>query len=414
MSSVRLALALLCLHACVACMPTASMDPIDTVLESAVASGRITGVIAISANSDGITYQGAFGKRDSLSNTDMTMDTIVQLASMTKAITSVAVMQLVEQDKVGLDRAASDYLPELAKVQVLDGFDAAGKPMLRPPKTAVTVRQLLTHTSGYVYEIWNENAAQYVQLGEVDSVLAGGDGFLAAPLAFDPGESWEYGISTDLLGVLVEAVSGQSLDAYFREYIFGPLAMPDTFFNLPEEKLPRLATVYARSVDGELTAMPHSPAEVIFFSGGGGLVSTANDYIRFLRALLNNGKLDGVRILSADTVELMAQNHIGELEAANTFISVMPDFSNDFDFIPGSVDKFGLGFLINSEPIPGGRSAGSLAWAGIFNTYFWIDREQDICGVLITQILPFYDADVVKLFNRFETAVYSAASAATN
>ena len=327
------------------------MDSIDTVLGSAVENGRIPGVIAMSANSDGTIYQGAFGKRDSLSNTDMTMDTIVRIASMTKAITSVAVMQLVEQDKIALDLAALEYLPGLANVQVLDGFDAAGKPVLRAPKTAFTVRQLLTHTSGYVYEVWNENAAQYVQLGEVNSVLAGGDGFLAAPLAFDPGASWEYGISTDVLGVLVEAVSGQSLDDYFREYIFDPLAMPDTFFNLPEEKLPRLATVYARSVDGELTAMPHSLTEVTFFS-------------------------------------------------------------NDFDFIPGSVDKFGFGFLINSEPIPGGRSAGSLAWAGIYNTYFWIDREQDICGVLITQILPFYDADVVELLNRFETAVYSSANAA--
>lgn len=409
MNSIRLALTLLCVHACVACTPTANMDPIDAVLESAVENGRIPGVIAMSANSDGVTYQGAFGKRDSSSNTEMTMDTIVQLASMTKAITSVAVMQLVEQNKVGLDRAASEYLPELANVQVLDGFDTAGKPVLRAPKTAVTVRQLLTHTSGYVYEVWNENAAHYVQLGEVDSVLAGGDGFLAAPLAFDPGESWEYGISTDVLGVLVEAISGQSLDDYFREYIFDPLAMPDTYFNLPEEKLPRLATIYARSSDGGLTAMPPSPTEDTFFSGGGGLLSTANDYIRFLRALLNNGELDGARILSAETVELMAQNHIDELEAANTFISVMPDFSNDFDFIPGSVDKFGLGFLINGEPIPGGRSAGSLAWAGIFNTYFWIDRDQDICGVLMTQILPFYDADVVGLLNQFETAVFSAA-----
>ncbi len=160
--------------------------------------------------------------------------------------------------------------------------------------------------------------------------------------------------------------------------------------------------------------MPPSPTEDTFFSGGGGLVSTANDYIRFLRALLNNGELDGVRILSAETVELIAQNHIGELEAANTFVSMMPDFSNDFDFIPGSVDKFGLGFLINSEPIPSGRSAGSLAWVGIFNTYFWIDREQDICGVLITQILPFYDADVVGLLNRFEIAVYSTANTAGN
>ena len=192
-------------------------------------------------------------------------------------------------------------------------------------------------------------------------------------MAFDPGTAWEYGISTDWVGVLVEVVSDQSLDDYFRENIFEPLRMRDTYFNLPDGKLPRLATVYAKSVDGELTPFPLSHSNKSFFSGGAGLMSTANDYIRFLRAILNDGELDGMRILRAETIELMAQNHIGELQAANSVISAMPELSNDFDFMPQSEDKFGLGFLINSEPVPSGRSAGSLTWAGLFNTYFWID-----------------------------------------
>ena len=410
----RILVAAICSLACVACTPSNHASPIDAVLESAVDSGRIPGVIAVAATSDGIIYQGTAGDRDMSSDSEMTFDTIVQIASMTKAVTSVAVMQLVEQGEIELDQPVSGYLPRLAGVEVLERFDVDNQPILRAAKSPVTIRQLLTHTSGYVYEIWNGDAARYVASGNAASVFDGGDDFIDAPLFFDPGTKWEYGISTDILGVLVEVISGQSLDDYFREHIFSPLGMPDTYFILPEEKLPRLATVYAKSSDGVLTPIPYSRPSEEFFSGGGGLRSTAGDYIRFLRALLNEGELDGVRILGAATVDLMAQNHIGDLEAADSVISLAPGLSNDFDFMPESEDKFGLGFLINSEPIPGGRSAGSLAWAGLYNTYFWIDREQNVCGVLITQILPFYDADVVGLFNRFETAVYTVISATKN
>ena len=392
-------------------MPTEVASPIDAVLASGVENGRIPGVIAIAATSDGITYEGTAGVRDISSNTKMTVDTIVRIASLTKAITSVAVMQLVEQGEIELDQPVSDYLPRLKEVEVLEGFDADNKPILRPAKTAVTVRQLLTHTSGYVYEIWNEDAARYASLGHGAS---DGDDFLDVPLSFDPGTKWEYGISTDILGVLVEVISGESLDDYFREHVFTPLDMPDTYFIVPEEKLPRLATAYAKSNQGELTPIPYSRPSGDFFSGGAGLRSTAGDYVRFLRAILNGGELDGVRFLTAASVDLMAQNHIGDLEAADSVVSSAPKFSNDFDFMPDSVDKFGLGFLINTDPVPGGRSAGSLAWAGLYNSYYWIDREKDICGVLITQILPFYDADVLALLNEFETAVYAAVNSPSN
>ncbi len=402
---------MICTLACVSCTPTEVASPIDAVLASGVENGRIPGVIAIAATSDGITYEGTAGVRDISSNTKMTVDTIVRIFSMTKAITSVAVMQLVEQGEIELDQPVSDYLQRLKEVEVLEGFDADNKPILRPAKTAVTVRQLLTHTSGYVYEIWNEDAARYSSLGHVAS---DGDDFLDVPLSFDPGAKWEYGISTDILGVLVEVISGESLDDYFREHVFTPLDMPDTYFIVPEEKLPRLATAYAKSNQGELTPIPYSRPSGDFFSGGGGLRSTAGDYVRFLRAILNGGELDGVRFLTTASVDLMAQNHIGDLEAADSVVSSAPKLSNDFDFMPDSVDKFGLGFLINTDPVPGGRSAGSLAWAGLYNSYYWIDREKDICGVLITQILPFYDADVLALLNEFETAVYAAANSPSN
>jgi CubicO group peptidase (beta-lactamase class C family) len=329
---------------------------------------------------------------------------------MTKPITSVAVMQLVEAGQVELDVAASEYLPMLRDVQVLEGFDEDGNPILRAPETAITLRHLLTHTSGYVYEIFNPDAAKNVQTGQVPSIFNGDDGFLAAPLAFDPGARWEYGISTDVLGALITAVTGQSLEDYFREKIFEPLKMYDTSFQLAENDLPRLATTYSRSGSGDVAALP-ARTNSDFLSGGGGLVSTAHDYVRFLRALLGDGELDGVRILDEDTVALMARNHIGDLEAGSSGASPMPELSNPFDFFPGSVDKFGLGFLINRDQVSGGRAAGSLAWAGLANTYFWIDRENGVCGVLMTQILPFADPEVLDLLAQFETAVYARVSA---
>lgn len=410
MITLRLALIQLCFLACTACSPESTKQPIDLLLESAVKSSEIPGVIAVAANSDGVIYQGVSGKSDISSNSDMSIDSILQIFSMTKPITSVAVMQLVEKGEVELDVAASTYLPMLRSAQVLEGFDEGGKPILRAPETAVTVRQLLTHTSGYVYEIWNVNAAQNAQIGQVSSISSGGDGFLAAPLAFDPGTRWEYGIGTDVLGVLITAVTGQSLEDYFSENIFEPLQMYETSFHLAEQDLPRLATTYSKSNSGDLTALPirlNNP----FLSGGGGLVSTAPDYVRFLRALLNDGELDGARILNDETIDLMAQNHIGDLEAGSSGGSVMPELSNPFDFFPGSVDRFGLGFLINSNQVSGGRAAGSLAWAGLANTYFWIDRENDVCGVLMTQILPFFDPEVLSLLSHFETAIYGRVNA---
>ena len=404
MTAQRILLTLLGIFTCVPGETAETAAPIDALLASSVEAGRIPGVIAIAATADEIIYEGAAGFRDIESNTEMTVDTITQIASMTKAITSVAVMQLVEQGKVKLDSPVGDYLPQMKEAEVLEGFDADNNPILRPAKTAVTVHQLLTHTSGFVYEIWNENAARYASSGHTE-----GGNFLEAPLAFDPGTKWEYGISTDILGVLVEVVSEQSLNEYFREHIFNPLGMSDSYYIVPEEKLKRLATAYSKSEQGELTPIPYSRPTGEFFSGGGGLRSTASDYVRFLQVILNGGELDGVRVLSTASVNLMSQNHIGDLEAADSVSSSNPGVSNDFDFMPDSADKFGLGFLINTDPIPGGRPAGSLAWAGLYNSYYWIDTENDICGVLITQILPFFDAEVLALLNEFETAVYATA-----
>jgi len=387
----------------------AQFSDVDAVLRDAVNDGKVAGVVGLALTRDGVVYERAFGKREVADDVDMTVDSIFRIASMTKAITSVAVMQLVDRGFVMLDDPAEYHVPALGNARVLTGFDAdTGAPRLREPTSPVTVRHLLTHTSGFGYEIWNSDLQRLVLAGSLESLIGGTDGFLAAPLLFDPGQRWEYGINTDWLGRLVEEVSGQSLSAYLREHVFTPLGMTDTFFNVPAIKAPRLVTVHQRGPNGNLAEQPRQPPpSSTFFSGGGGLSSTGGDYAQFLHMLLNGGTLNGNRVLRADTIDVMAQNHIGDLEAG-AMSTVAPPFSNDFDFFAGSIDRFGLGFLINGQRVDGGRAAGSLAWAGLYNTYFWIDRTRGVAGVILMQILPFYDGEAVDLLGRFERAVYAA------
>ena len=398
-----------CLVLVVPAIAQAQFSGVDGVLRAAVDEGKVAGVVAVALTRDGVVYERAVGKRDVAGDDDMTVDSIFRIASMTKAITSVAVMQLFDEGVVALDSPAARYVPALGNARVLTGFNAdTGEPLLREPVRPVTVRHLLTHTSGFGYETWNGSVQRLVSTGSLESIAGGTDGYFAAPLLFDPGQHWEYGISTDWLGRLVEEVSGKTLDAYLREHVFTPLGMTDTFFNVPADKARRLVTVHQRGSNGSLVEQPRQPPPSgTFFSGGGGLSSTAGDYARFLRMLLNDGTLNGHRVLRADTVALMARNHIGDLEAG-AMHTVAPPVSNDFDFFPGSTDTFGLGFLINGEPVDGGRAAGSLAWAGLYNTYFWVDRVRGVAGVILMQILPFYDGEAVDLLDRFERAVYMA------
>jgi CubicO group peptidase (beta-lactamase class C family) len=381
---------------------------VDAILREAVDRGDVLGIVAMAATSHRVIYQGAFGKRYVGAGEDMSLDSVFRIASMTKAITSVAAMQLVEEGALTLDAPVSKYIPGFAELQVLEGFDeTTQQPRLRPASKPVTVRHLITHTAGFGYEIWNPLLRDAVTARLVPSIFAEGDGFLQAPLVFDPGDQWQYGINTDWLGRLVETVRGISLDQVFKEEVFDSLGMQDTHFNLPASKVERLVTTHARQEDGSLLEEARkTPTTVSFFSGGGGLFSTASDYTRFLRALLRGGELGGARILGADTVTLLGQNQIGELEAGAAH-TVSPQFSNDFDFFPGSIDRFGLGFLVNSEAVAGGRSSGSLAWAGLYNTYFWMDPTQGVCGVLMTQVLPFYDGKIIDTLGAFERAIYS-------
>lgn len=364
---------------------------LDALLRTSVEGRQVPHAVAMVATTDGVAYQGAAG---------IPADAIFAIASMTKPVTSVAVMQLVEAGQVQLDDSAEQYVPALRGVQVLE------QGTLRPPKSPPTVRQLLSHTSGFAYEFLNPAIAEYVQARKVASVFSGTDEFLRAPLVSDPGVRWEYGISTDWLGRLVEAVSGQSLEAYFRSRIFEPLGMVDTYFEVPADKRSRLAPNHQRQPDGSLAATPPQPEQPVrFYSGGGGLYSTAADYLRFARALLAGGELDGRRILSAQSVTLMGESQT-EGMLVSPPVSLNPTLMPPDAKFPGRLDAFGLGFGLHHDSLPSGRGAGTLSWAGIFNTYFWIDRQQGVAAVLLTQMLPFADAGAVRLVEDFERVVY--------
>jgi methyl acetate hydrolase len=386
----------------------AKLQSVDTAFSQAVESKAMPGIVAAAVTDKGTLYEGAFGTRELGKDAPMTLDTIVWIASMTKAITATAAMQLVERGKLALEQPASDVVPALGQAKVLEGFDAAGQPRLRAPKRPITLKHLLTHTAGYAYEIWRSEIARYQQVTTTPGITTCMNAALTTPLLFDPGDRWEYGINIDWAGKMVEAASGQRLDAYFQQNIFGPLGMKDTAFQLSSGQRARLSAVHQRDDKGVLApvefALPENPE---FLMGGGGLYGTARDYLAFAQMIMNGGSHHGAQVLRRETVDLMAQSHIGALDIP-VMKTAIPPLSNDVELLPGVSKKWGLSFLINEQPLPTGRAAGSLAWAGLANTYFWIDRRTRVCGVFLSQLLPFFDRTAVDLFVKFETEVYRA------
>jgi methyl acetate hydrolase len=379
---------------------------IDRALRAGVEAGDAPGAVALAISGSDTAYEGAFGRRELGKDAAMTPDTVFWIASMTKAVTCAAAMQLVEDGKLELDAPIAPILPALASPQVLEGFEASGAPRLRPAKSAITLRHLMTHTAGFCYDIWNPAMARYAEHAKIPPILSCEHRALEMPLVNDPGERWEYGINIDFVGKAVEAVSGQRLDAYLREHIFEPLGMGDTGFRLRPDQRERLAGMHARQTDGSLEPIPFEmPQDPEFHMGGGGLYGTAHDYGAFLRMLLNQGRANGEAVLRPETVALMARNHIGDLEVG-PMRSNAPASSNDVDLYPGMSKKWGLSFLINGDRTAEGRSAGSLAWAGLANTYFWVDPTRRIAGVILMQLLPFADPRALGLFSHFERAVY--------
>jgi methyl acetate hydrolase len=380
---------------------------LNEALAPAVTRGDVPGLVVIAATRDRILYQGVFGKAEVERQRPMTADAIFRIASMTKAVTSVAAMQLYERGRFALDDPAEKYLPELANLMVFESFDrATGAYKVRPAATKVTIRHLFTHTSGLGYGFTSPIVRDFKPHD--------GEKYEAGPLLFEPGTQWIYGPSVDWLGRLVEKLSGLNLEAYFREHIFSPLEMSDTFYNVPETKQARLVTVHRRQDgrdDAPLTEQANQPQRpATSFSGGGGLASTASDYIRFARMILNGGTLNGARILSADTVALMTRNHIGDV-GVPAVKTAQPALSRDFTFIDDRRDKWGLGFLVTTTQVAGKRSAGSLSWGGIYNTYFWIDPARGVAGVVMMQVLPFADTKALAIYDTFERGVYQLADA---
>jgi methyl acetate hydrolase len=386
----------------------ANFAKVDDALRTAAETKAVPGVVAVATDGDATIYEAAYGKRDLTQAAPITLDTVFWIASMTKAITATAAMQLVEQGKLQLEQEIGGLLPELAKPQVLEGFDAGGKPKLRPAKRPITLRHLLTHTAGFSYDIWSADIGKYMALNEIPGIVSCQNKALTTPLCFDPGEAWDYGIAIDWVGKAVEKVSGMPLGDWFASRLTGPLGMKDTAFKLTPQMRGRLAAMHARAEDGSLAPIPFEvPQEPEFQMGGGGLYGTAPDYLRFVRMLMGRGRLDGAQVLKPETVALMASNQIGDLKVG-LLRTAIPAYSNDAEFFPGMEKRWGLSFMLNMADVPGGRRAGSLAWAGLGNTYFWADLESRRGGVLMTQLLPFADAKVLSLLDALEQGVYAA------
>src|SRR6202023_413090 len=385
---------------------------IDQVLRQKSDAREIPGVVAMAANSQEVIYQGAYGKRDLSKDDAMTPDSVFWIASMTKAITTAGAMQLVEQGKLALDAPIGKVLPDLAAPQVLEGFDAQGEPKLRLAKKEIPLRQLMTHTAGFCYDLWNGDMATYLQKKGLPSITSCKNDALKTPIMSDPGTRWEYGTNIDFVGKAVEAVSGKRLDVYLRDHLFAPLGMADTAFKIGDAQRKRLVGMHARGPDGSLAPIPFElEQDPEFHMGGGGLYGTAGDYIKFTQMILNKGRGNGNQVLRPATIAMMGQNHIGDINMTK-MTSAVAFATNDVDLYPDMVKKWGLSFLINTARTPEGRSPGSLAWAGLANTYYWIDPARDVAGVILMQMLPFVDKQCLEAFAGFESGVYAGLDAA--
>jgi CubicO group peptidase (beta-lactamase class C family) len=376
----------------------------DAFLRNSVTRGDTPAVVAMVVDRSSTLYVGAFGQQNGAEHHVVTANTLFRLASMTKPVTSLAAMMLIEQGKIGLDDPATKYLPELAKFRVMTAWHQSdGSYDWRPPKRPITIRDLLTQTSGISYSFTDTRLAKLDGPGVNDVDL---------PLLHDPGTKFTYGPNTAIVGRIIEKVSGQTLDEYFRVHIFEPLGMHDTFFVVPADKVHRVITIQARGANGALTEQPNPAAIKSQVRGDGGLFSTAADYATFMQVFLNGGRHGGMSLVSERTLGMMTSNQIGGLR-----ISQQPtaDATLALPFpIGAGKDTFGFGLQIEGAPrVPGLRSIGSLSWGGIFNTHFWIDPHRSIAAVVLMQTLPYYDARAMKVLRGFERIVYSERTASS-
>jgi len=381
---------------------------LDDILLDAVESGAVPGVVAMAAGPDGPIYEGAAGVRSAAAADPITPDTMMRIASMTKMVTATAGLQLYEQGSLDLDAPVGAYRPEFADLPVLEGFDG-DIPLLRPPATQATVRNLFTHTSGLGYWIWDADIDRYEQVTGTSNVMPGTADVFTAPLVFDPGTRFEYGISMDWLGRVIEAVSGQPLDAYIAEQITGPLGMGSTTARMTADQRSNSTPIHVRGEDGGWIATDVDWAQQPDYWGGGHfLYSTPRDYLKFQRMLLGHGALGDVRILNEATVAEAFTNQIGALDFPAAMPTAHPELSADVNLGPGL--KWGLGLLITETGQAGLRAVGSGSWAGLFNTHFWVDHVSGITGAVYSQTLPMLDAPAAQLYADFEEALYASSA----
>jgi methyl acetate hydrolase len=372
---------------------------IDAVLHAGLE--EIPGIVAMATTAGGTIYEGAAGA------VPMTTNAIFALASMTKAVVSVAALQQVDQGRLSLDAPIAKVLPELAAPQVLEGFTADGVASLRPARGAITLRHLLSHSAGYGYGVVNQQLAMFLQRNGLPAFPESNAQVARWPLLFDPGTRWNYGINTDIVGKAIEAVTGQRLDLHMAGGLLAQLGMTDSGFVLTPEHRPRLVTVQARGADGRFTdqGLP-TDGGVRWGMGGGGMHGTGRDYLRFIRLILNGGVHEGTRILSAAGMAAATRNQLAPGVAVELMKSSNPALWLTAEFFPEMTKQWSAAFMINTERADTGRNAGSLAWAGVLNTCFWIDPTAGIGGVFLTQTRPFYDPHVMAAFAAFERAVY--------
>jgi methyl acetate hydrolase len=380
---------------------------LDTLFKSAADSGHVAGIVAMAAKADGtLLYSGAHGVRKAGADQPMTEDTVFWIASMTKAITCVGMLQLIEQGKASMDQPVAELLPALAAPQLLTGFDAEGKPQLRSAERAITMRHLLTHTSGMNIFMWDEDMNRFMNTTGTSREIDPDEPKLNLPLSFEPGTRWQYSSGIDWAGVVIEAITGKKMGVYLKETIFAPLGMDSTGFARTDSMYARQAHLHQRQADGSLVAQelaPNKPPRIE--RGGGGLYTTAGDYMTFMLELLNGGG----RLLKPETMPLVTDNQMGDLRVA-PMVTVEPKLSYDAEFFPGVPKAWTAAFLTNLEDAPTGRSAGSLAWAGLSNCYQWIDPKKGVAGIVLAQHHPFADPKVLDLLYGLERGVYEMIS----
>ncbi|MDH4567307.1 beta-lactamase family protein [Pseudomonas sp. BN414] len=381
---------------------------LNHLLDAATAGQqRVPGVVAAVVGRDGLVYEGASGQRTLGQAGAMTTDSVFAMFSTTKAITATAVLQLVEEGLLDLDAPARNYVPIIDELKVLEGFDSDGTPRLRPPKKLITTRMLLLHTAGLGYEFFNEHYKRLSQEQGQPSIISGSLAALKTPLLFEPGEQWEYGSNIDWAGLVVEAITGKRLGEVMQQRIFEPLGMTDTAFTMTPSMLQRRAGVHQREEDGSLTVLEDLilPQDPEVHMGGHGLYSTVKDYCQFIRAWLNDGQGDHGRILKPETIRFAEKNGLESLKI-KALPGVVPNISKTAEFFPGMPKSWALSFMVNEQDAPTGRPAGSLAWAGLANLFYWIDRKNGIGGFWATQILPFVDPVSTNSYLEFETTAY--------